>query len=534
MDMVADNTRLAGQSNTSWTVEHLGQGSSPSAVFLAKDGGAFFAKGVAYSPVPIGGSFHYTPQVGDWFHGPWTIIAARDMPMMRALGLNFVRTYAFWWWQVTTDLQVMRTLDQSSPITTTGTEPFDERTGFFSALEENGVYSLIGVALDGGNVFDGGSDAVRFAYGNFYLQTAEKLAREYGDEPSVMGFCLANEQNQAARNTRADVWAYYFLMKQRVQRGLGSNKKLVSIAWQNDADLYNGTHTVDLSDANIATLPAANGSGDTEIDLQQAARDLRAALVGGPPADLTTVPVEQIISTICDVWGLNIYAGMGDSLQHFDAHVFQTPYARPLLVTEWGHAGTENHPASAVGPIAGNAGLVEQDSTGMKTAADGIDSDIAAMQGYLKFVSGGTYFEWTDEWWKNDSFWDAIPQSQQDYLNEQISAWKPGAPPPTYQLDAAGKITFNSGQTGYPQYTFVWDGSANQAWPEEGWGLQSVAPNGRQAWDNPWNVSANQPYPADVLIERTMLLDALLGRAGAYVNKGYPMLETAYEQLMNS
>jgi hypothetical protein len=62
--------------------------------------------------------------------------------------------------------------------------------------------------------------------------------------------------------------------------------------------------------------------------------------------------------------------------------------------------------------------------------------------------------------------------------------------------------------------------------------LHSIAPTGRQPWDNPWNSSANAPYPADTLTERTPLLDALMGRPGTiYSGKGYPKLEKDYKKM---
>ncbi|MDJ0931452.1 hypothetical protein [Breoghania sp.] len=61
----------------------------------------FFAKGVAYSPIPAGSST-YLSQLGDWFYdvpgitGAWSQIWERDLPKMKATGLNVLKTYFFW------------------------------------------------------------------------------------------------------------------------------------------------------------------------------------------------------------------------------------------------------------------------------------------------------------------------------------------------------------------------------------------------------------------------------------------------------
>lgn len=526
--------------NTKFTVETAGDPNSPDAVYLAKDSQPFYSKGVAYGAVPIGGSFHFTPQVGDWFYGPWQQIPEKDFQLMAEMGINSFRTYSFWYWQVTTDLDAMRGLTQNSPINATGgQDPFDDRERFFKAMEDNGVYGILGIALNGGAIFNTNPDVAksRWAHANFFLQTATKLASLYGDEPSVMGFCIANEQNQPPRNARADVWGYYYLMAQRIREALGDNEKIITMAFQDDRNLFNGTHTVDMSDAVIEEI-ADDGLTPT-IGLKQATYDLRDALIGWDGGDdYSAVPVEMIISTIVDVWGLNIYSGMGGAMTTFDQNVFQKPYRKPLLVTEWGDSATINDPRDVKGPIEGNARLKEKDEAGRRAAAASINSDIEALNTGLAFCVGGTYFAWIDEWWKNDNYWENIPTSQREHLNQQIINWQEGDPVPSYQTDAEGKMEFtaDNGQRvayGYPQYTFIQDGTFSEEWPEEGWGLFSVSTVIRNPWDNPWNLSENQPWPVDNRTERPLLIDALMGREGSdYADKGYPWLEANYKELI--
>ncbi|HEU4679992.1 MAG TPA: hypothetical protein VFS35_10755, partial [Terrimicrobiaceae bacterium] len=63
---------------------------------VRKDGTNFFAKGVDYSPTPIGGAT-FKPGIGDWFVPPWWTyngnnspndIGQRDIAIMKSMGIN--------------------------------------------------------------------------------------------------------------------------------------------------------------------------------------------------------------------------------------------------------------------------------------------------------------------------------------------------------------------------------------------------------------------------------------------------------------
>lgn len=59
---------------------------------IAINGAPFFVQGVCYSPVPWGGNSNWPP-FGDFFAPPWSEIWERDLPLMRGLNINTVRTY---------------------------------------------------------------------------------------------------------------------------------------------------------------------------------------------------------------------------------------------------------------------------------------------------------------------------------------------------------------------------------------------------------------------------------------------------------
>jgi hypothetical protein len=171
----------------------------------------------------------------------------------------------------------------------------------------------------------------------------------------------------------------------------------------------------------------------------------------------TSTSVPQRFAQIFDVWGLNIYAGMVDTLNNYAQYVANnSDTQRPAIVSEWGIPGGVNVPAGAAGPPDGTATARELTAEEFTTAINNkMKPDAEAMKGQRRFVAGAQFFEWSDEWWKNGST-------------------------PVYEQNA----------------------SASPDWPEEWWGLHSIAPVGRTAEQGPWDTSTNQPFPPDNLTAR--------------------------------
>jgi beta-galactosidase/beta-glucuronidase len=57
------------------------------------NGQPFTVKGVNYAPIPPGIGPTETTQWGDMFHSGWTHLHDRDIPLMRAAGVNSIRIY---------------------------------------------------------------------------------------------------------------------------------------------------------------------------------------------------------------------------------------------------------------------------------------------------------------------------------------------------------------------------------------------------------------------------------------------------------
>lgn len=372
---------------------------------IKKDGERIFLRGVDYAPTPAGAA-KFEPGVGDWFAPPWNDIWERDLPLMQEMGLNNLRTYFFWAWTPPRDIRTWKAV-------TSGPPTFDH-TPFLDAAKAAGIHVTIGIALNGGDVFNNGDPDLGKMYLEFFVATAEKLAELYGNHDAVMGFCLSNEQNNRERLGRPDFWDAYERMAKVVRAK--APDKLVMNAFQNDTPYM---LTVRIDGTN------------------------------------TTLP--QRYKQIFDVWGLNIYSGMANTLQSYQDLVVQNEDTRlPLIISEWGVAGGKNVPDGAAGPPDGDATARELTPEEFTAEIDGqMTSDINSMKNHLDFVVGAQLMEWSDEWWKNEGT-------------------------PVWEQNASG----------------------SPDWPEEYWGLHSIAPVGRTAKDGPWNNNGNAPYPPDALTAR--------------------------------
>lgn len=390
---------------------------------IKKDGKAQFLSGVCYSPTPAGAAT-FKPGIGDWFAPPWNGIWERDFPRMKKMGINNIRTYFFWAWTPPDDMRNWKSV-VTSPV------EFDH-TPFLDCAEKNGISVTIGIALDGGNIFDNGDPSLGDDYLSFYSSTVSKLAELYGKHPAVMGFCIGNEQNNPSRIVRADFWDGL----ENIAKGVRTNApdKLVMLAMQND-------------NPNMFTAKIKTGSG-------------------------AKISVPNRFARIFDVWGINIYAGMSNTLKNYKEYVAdKTMFSRPLIVSEWGVPGGTNVPKGEAGPPVGKATARELTADEFKAEINGkMNQDGMAMKANRSFVAGAQYFEWTDEWWKNSAT-------------------------PVYTQDA----------------------SPDPNWPEEWWGLNSIAPADRTAKEGPWDSKNNKPFSPDNLSARPTL--AALSKIYAYLSK---------------
>ncbi len=249
---------------------------------LVVDGVAIQLRGVCWNPVPLGGTH---PESLD-FPG----FAATDIPLMRAAGVNVVRTY-----EPILDLEVL------------------------DALHEAGIKVLMTV----------------YAYGGNDPSSAVSTVNAVKDHPAVFMWLVGNEWN------------------------------------------YNGLY-VDLSfEESLSRVAEA-------AQLVKAADPghLVATVYGELPASATIASLSAI-----DVWGINSYRGIsfGDLFSSWESLS-----GLPMFIAEYG--------ADAYDAREGGAENLSAQAEATAALAGELETNAARSGGV---ASGGTIFEWADEWWKD-------------------------------------------------------------------------------------------------------------------------------------
>ncbi|MCU1233613.1 MAG: hypothetical protein JWP63_1580 [Candidatus Solibacter sp.] len=446
---------------------------------LTKNGDPFFLKGVCYSPTPITYAT-FTPQIGDWFYDKCAVLWRSqepddrgDLKTMRGLGINHLRTYFWWRWQWPTDDSIGWVLRKGWKD---ANAPTFDHTPFLDECAKNGIYVMLGLAVNSGDIFEG-PEKNRPFFRELYVDTAAEIGRLYGSHPAVIGLCVGNEQNQPGRNSNPDFWAGLKEMSSAFKNNAPG--KVTMIAFQNDAALF-----------------------DTLVN---------------------DVPLPEIFKQSFDVYGLNIYGDLTASLANFHDKVIAAhdgAYALPLIVSEWGVGGGVNYmnpkyddpsfnfpktrsvPGGGTeeikpleGPPFGIALSRECTSEEFQVKSQNLAAYFKQITDNKTFVVGGQYFAWSDEWWKNYTDQKIIDAIDSKHLT----------------LDQWGryKFPYPFQEGNFPEYRIPsrlgdHDSSSSPDWPEEWWGLYRIArnPKGPIGW-NQWGM-----YNADVLSARPTV-DAL-------------------------
>jgi hypothetical protein len=124
----------------------------------------FRVRGICYSPTPINESVYFAPY-GDYFTAEYSYIWMRDLPAIKAMGVNVVRTY--------------------------GWQPANDHTAFIKALASHGLYLFATFYMG-----DEGESPVGSAHDRAALVKAfGKEVGKYAEHKNVLFWSFGNELN---------------------------------------------------------------------------------------------------------------------------------------------------------------------------------------------------------------------------------------------------------------------------------------------------------------------------------------------------
>lgn len=400
------------------------------------NGGAskdFLLKGVAYSPAPIGSSNKDGPGFGDLFWDTprpggfldFDKVWKRDLENIRSKGFNSVRVYSL----------IAHFIKDSGQIPTPAEIADDnqlrvrQHKKFLDAAWNNGlnpVYVLAGIPMPDSiwikTAFDNPANAAAKVYwDNNFAATLNQLK----DHPAVIGFTMFNEQGGASDFSGTSAASRHYwsqIQKYSEQAKTIAPDKL--IGW---------------------------------------------AFFDNPTFARETIDNRRTYTKAVDFYGVNAFqpTNVLPTLDPWKKAV-QGDTARPIFMTEFGIPAT-GHRNNSRDPL-----TIYADATTVQKAADAMAKMLPQVFQHPA-VAGMFYFEWSDEWWKQDPL-----------------------------------LGVSTGKTRQEGGTYI-DYFPNLFYDEEGFGLNSIALGDRSATqtytDNLGGKGANVQF--DILTPRTALMDAV-------------------------
>ncbi|MGP8101029.1 MAG: hypothetical protein ACLQHL_09795 [Candidatus Cybelea sp.] len=332
-------------------------------IYLGMDGAPgkkFFVKGVDYGPTPIGTYPWEAPAMDSPLRNGNSAIWQRDLPLLRAMKANAIRVY-----------------NVVPPGFDEGTGPISD---FLDAAWGNGkkpIYVLLSIYFDG-KVLNNDDSAKSLA--NQYYE----MDKKYALYPAVMGVTISNEIFHPPWWNEDHWWNNFNMVAERAKAGFAAGKNPNKIVTTSNHD-----------------------SVENNV--------------------LLVIHYGELHHAQIDVWGDNPYRGrtFGQGASDLFEQI-RKETTKPVLLTEYGapesyHPDWKNtysypgslkgpgtcNPTTPDGPVNRNAlQLPKSGNPGMDGMVDLVTNNAKLVSdGYTKdgIVSGGFYFEWTDEWWKADS-----------------------------------------------------------------------------------------------------------------------------------
>jgi hypothetical protein len=208
------------------------------------DASQFYIQGINYEPTQIGGAaslppfndFFYTNSVKTW-EPLWSDFdrGRNDIEAMRTMGVNSIRTYAMWKWEVAfngpppphkgrpvqdglADFWQLLNFNVNDEVDNQFCDP-DQRSlyafkhpthkPFLDQLWNHGdkpIYVWIGLSFPLQLVDENVSKERKDNLRQFYRYTAKWLAKNYGNHPAVMGFVIGNEVDTSGTTPTSEFW----------------------------------------------------------------------------------------------------------------------------------------------------------------------------------------------------------------------------------------------------------------------------------------------------------------------------------------
>lgn len=453
----------------------------------------FLVKGVAYSPAPIGyntrqstdlGDFFWDTPNKDWFLD-WDGVWKRDLEKIREMGFNTVRVYSMIPYHLGTNGEV----PDPDKIPSEGQFLYEHKK-FLDACWNNGdrpIYVLVGVPTSDEiwykHVYDlKDSDPNIGRIVKFWEAAWPEMVKQVGDHPAVLGFVMFNEkafpQYFADGEPEAGHW-WSQVKKFSEESKTKAPQKLVGWATNDDPTIPARSRGYLASHGGFLDFFGVNGYQPDQWN---------ASLDPYLKSNLGNLARPVILTE----FGM---PGTGRD----DKTMFQ-PYKEPAL-TQCKNVLAQRYgvsPSQVEIPGGTDTNLSFPTPESVRTIRDmGADAAGTAVgrsvpKAFEHLVCVGmTYFDWSDEYWKQESY---IPF---------FIPGPNGSKKTVYYAELDPKLQ----EGGFPNPSFP-----NGTWDEEGFGLHSIALSGRTADQvygvQPWNPGGNTR--PDALTPRAALVQALL------------------------
>lgn len=320
---------------------------------LSVNNQSFFAKGACYSPVPWGGNSNWQPY-GDYFTPPWNEIWERDLPLMRSLNMNVIRTY---------------NIDN-----TTG-----DHSEFFAACYNNGVnpvYVMVGYGpLNNVGLYDPVPTPPATSSSTFQQVMAnfQSMVMAYGNNPAVLGFIVGNEVNNSVTINSNDFWLNISQLCDIVHTYAPGKLAILSCVDDSMQTIQKGEQNANLKGLDVWGINSYRGNSQPNT----------------ANFDILWTSYQQATAAS----------------------------KRPLILTEWGAPASSHNPNTS-GQNGGQLQFDSATMNSLVDYITGHYNDILFNAGgttsnggsanpnsanWAAVGAGSCYFEWTDEWWKLDS-----------------------------------------------------------------------------------------------------------------------------------